>query len=252
VTAGLDTIEVVSFSTKQLDPVTGMPRTSTLRLPVTGTFATGLYQYDNNYIVVSMPVAQQIALLGTAVTGIEIRTATRAEAPDVARAIQDSLGMPYRTDDWASQNHALFTALNLEKLGMAVVLLLIVLVAAFNIVGTLTMVVADKTKEIGILRAMGLPARSIRRIFFAQGMVIGLVGTGIGLVVGLAAALAVGHWRLIPLDPKVYFIDHLPASIQPLDVALIVLASLGVAALATLYPARQAARLYPVEAIRHE
>lgn len=252
VTAGIDTLEVVSFSTRMLDPVTGMPRTSTLRLPVTGTFATGLYEYDNNYIVVSLPVAQQIALLGDAVTGLEVRTRTRAIAPEVSRAIQDSLGMPYRTDDWASQNHALFTALNLEKLGMAVVLLLIVLVAAFNIVGTLTMVVADKTREIGILRAMGLPARSIRRIFFAQGMVIGLVGTGIGLVIGLAAALAVGHWRLIPLDPKVYFIDHLPASIQPLDVALIVLASLGVAALATLYPARQAARLYPVEAIRHE
>jgi len=113
-------------------------------------------------------------------------------------------------------------------------------------------VVTDKTREIGILRAMGMPARSIRRVFFAQGLVIGLVGTGLGLALGLAAAVLIGQKKLIPLDPVVYFIDHLPVSTQPLDVTLIVLASLAVAALATIYPAVQAARLYPVEAIRHE
>lgn len=135
---------------------------------------------------------------------------------------------------------------------MTVILLLIVLVAAFNIVSTLTMVVTDKTREIGILKAMGMSARSIKRIFFAQGVVIGLVGTLSGLVVGLIAADSVDRYRLIPLDPAVYFIDHLPIDSRPLDVALIVFASLAIAALATLYPARQAARLYPVEAIRHE
>ena len=135
---------------------------------------------------------------------------------------------------------------------MAVILLLIVLVAAFNIVSTLTMVVADKTREIGILRAMGMPARSIRRIFFAQGVVIGVVGTGVGLVLGLAIGIAVDRYRLIPLDPQIYFIDHLPVTTHVTDVALIVLASLGIAALATIYPATQAAKLYPVEAIRHE
>jgi len=135
---------------------------------------------------------------------------------------------------------------------MGVVLLLIVVVAAFNIVSTLTMVVTDKTREIGILRAMGLPADSVRRVFVLQGGVIGVVGTVAGTVAGLILAHLVDSRRLISLDPSVYFIDHLPVQVQPLDLAVIVVASMTVAVLATIYPARQAAGLDPVEAIRHE
>jgi lipoprotein-releasing system permease protein len=186
------------------------------------------------------------------VTGLEVRTPSRGDAPKVALALADSLGMPYRVIDWNQQNNSLFNALKLEKLAMTLILLLIVLVAAFNIISTLIMVVTDKTREIGILRAMGMPARSIRRVFFAQGLVIGVVGTGTGLVIGLIASNLIGAKRLIPLDPSIYFIDHLPVATNPLDVASIVVASLAVAALATIYPALQAARLYPVEAIRHE
>jgi len=130
--------------------------------------------------------------------------------------------------------------------------LLIALVAAFNIISTLIMVVIDKTREIGILRAMGMKGSSIRRVFFAQGLLIGTVGTTVGLLIGLAASILIGERKLIKLDPSIYFIDHLPISTEPLDVTLIVLASLAVATIATIYPARQAARLYPVEAIRHE
>src|SRR5918911_1240482 len=130
---------------------------------------------------------------------------------------------------------------------MGVILLLIVIVAAFNIVGTLTMVVKDKTREIGILKAMGMRARSIRRIFLAQGTVIGFVGTALGLVVGVGAATAVDRYKLIKLDPSVYFIDHLPVQVQPLDVLWITVASVLIAVAATLYPSGQAARLYPVE-----
>jgi lipoprotein-releasing system permease protein len=186
------------------------------------------------------------------VTGIEASTQDRWVAERIAAQLGEQLGFPYRVLDWQQQNRSLFQALKLEKLGMGIILLLIVIVAAFNIVSTLTMVVKDKTREIGILKAMGMTSRSIRKIFFAQGLVIGFVGTVFGLALGIAAGIALDRGQFIKLDPSVYFIDHLPVLLEPLDVTWIVLASIAIAALATLYPAVQAARLYPVEAIRHE
>lgn len=219
---------------------------------VTGIFETGMYEYDNSYIYIALPAAKEFAGLGDAVTGIEARTASRWDAGSIGERVASALGYPYRVVDWEQQNSSLFRALKLEKFIMGVILLLIVVVAAFNIVGTLTMAVKDKTREIGILKAMGLPSGSIRRIFLVQGLVIGVLGTGIGLVLGLAAGIVVDRFKLIALDPSVYFIDHLPVKIQPLDLVWIVGASVVIATLATLYPSSQAARLYPVEAIRHE
>ncbi|HEY2163939.1 MAG TPA: ABC transporter permease, partial [Gemmatimonadaceae bacterium] len=211
VTPGIDSITLLSIDQKHIDAVTGYPMAKSLQLEVTGIFDTGMYEYDNSYVVVSLETAQQLAQLGTAVTGIEVRTPTRWVAPEIGQQLADSLG-PLRVLDWHQQNNQLFSALKLEKLGMTVILLLIVLVAAFNIISTLVMVVTDKTREIGILRAMGMPARSIRRLFFAQGLVIGVVGTGAGLFVGLAAAIIIGRNKLIALDPTIYFIDHLPVA----------------------------------------
>ena len=246
---GIDSITLTTVGS-EVSPVTGTPIPREVRLEVTGIFDTGMYEYDNGYVYVALPVAQELAGLHSDVTGLELRTSDRWKAHDVSERLAKALGYPYRTEDWQQQNGSLFQALKLEKAGMSLILMLIILVAAFNIVGTLTMVVADKTKEIGILRAMGMPAASIRRIFLAQGFMIGTVGTAIGLALGLAAAFALDQGRLIKLDPSVYFIDHLPVARQPMDIATTVLASLLIAALATIYPAVQASRLLPVEAMR--
>jgi lipoprotein-releasing system permease protein len=248
---GVTRVELITMDPTHLDPVTGNPSTRTETFPVTGTFSTGMYEYDDAYAFLALKTAQRLAQLDTAVTGLEIRTPTREDARAVGIRLQDSLGL-VRTDDWQSQNSALFSALKLEKAGMAFILLLIILVAAFNIVGTLSMVVSDKTREIGILRAMGMTASSIRRVFFAQGMIIGAVGTVTGTAIGLIASYLIDHYKLIHIQADVYFIDHLPVATQLQDVVAIVVASLAIAALATVYPARQAATLYPVEAIRHE
>ena len=247
-----DSIVLMSASLGKMNPVTGGLMPTVQRFEVTGVVQTGMYEYDNSYAFIAIDKAQELAGLGSGVTGIEVKTKDRWQARTVGNQLSGALGWPYRTVDWEEQNRSLFQALKLEKLGMGVILLLIVLVAAFNIVSTLTMVVADKTKEIGILKAMGMPARSIRRVFFAQGLVIGVVGTVLGLVLGFAGALALDKYQFIKLDPTVYFIDHLPVSTQPSDVMWIILASIAIAAVATIYPSVQASRLFPIEAIRHE
>ena len=247
-----DKINLISIAGVKQNAVTGGFTPRVFQFEVTGIVETGMYEYDNAYVYVALDKAQEFAALGQGVTGIEVKTKDRWQAAEVAGRIISALGWPYRTVDWQEQNRSLFQALKLEKLGMGVILLLIVMVAAFNIVSTLTMVVADKTREIGILKAMGLPARSIRRVFLAQGIVIGFVGTLLGLILGFGGAWALEKYEFIPLDPSIYFIDHLPVATEPLDVMWIVLASVLTAALATLYPAIQASRLYPIDAIRHE
>jgi lipoprotein-releasing system permease protein len=247
-----DTLIMVGEGGLEMNASTGaiIPKFDTV--VVSGLFETGMYEYDDTYLYLDLRVAQRFAALGGDISGIEVSTTDRWNASRVADTIRATLKSPVRAMDWQEQNSQLFQALKLEKLGMGVILLLIVLVAAFNIVSTLTMVVADKTREIGILRAMGMPARSIRRIFLLQGVVVGAVGTAGGLVLGLAVSLLLERYHLIALDPSIYFIDHLPVATQPLDVIMIVLSSLAIAGLATFYPASQAAKLYPVEAIRHE
>jgi len=247
-----DRISMVSPAGSRYNRAFGAVVPRMLMFDVTGTFNTGMYQYDNNYVVLPLAAAQQFAALDSAVSGIQVRVRDPWEATRVGEAIAAQLGWPYRFVDWQTQNAGLFSALKLEKLGMALILVLIVAVAAFNIVGTLTMVVADKTREIGILRAMGFPARSVRNVFVLQGAVIGLVGTAVGAVLALATSLLIDRQELIRIPAQVYFIDHLPIRVEPWDFALIVIVSLVVAVAATVHPARRAAGFIPVEAIRQE
>ena len=153
---------------------------------------------------------------------------------------------------WIRWNNALFSALRLEKMAMTIILFLIVLVAAFNIVSTLIMVVSDRTREIGILRAMGMTQDGILRVFVMQGLWIGVVGTAAGSVLGLFLCWIIHTYHIPRIPPDVYFVDHLPVFLRPLDVAVILLGSILIAFLATIYPAYRASRLEPVDAIRHE
>jgi lipoprotein-releasing system permease protein len=247
-----DVVTLVSPTSAQVNRVTGTRIPNLWKFEVTGIFDTGMYQYDDGFAVMDLPTAQRFAGLGDAVTGIQIRLRDPWKAPEVGDTLQRRLGYPFRSFDWQSQNQSLFSALQLEKRAMGLIIGFIMLVAAFNIIGTLTMVVAEKTKEIGILQAMGLTPVGIGRVFLSQGAIIGAVGTAFGLLGGLLLAYLIDASGIIRIDPAVYFIDRLPVHLELLDTVAVVLFSFLVAVVATLHPSRAAARLTPVEAIRHE
>ena len=247
-----DAVTLVSPTSAQVNRVTGTRIPNLWKFEVTGIFDTGMYQYDDGFAVMDLATAQRFAGLGDAVTGIQIRLRDPWKAPEVGEALQRRLGYPFRSFDWQNQNQSLFSALQLEKRAMGLIIGFIMLVAAFNIIGTLTMVVAEKTKEIGILQAMGLTPGGIGRVFLAQGAIIGGVGTAFGLLGGLLLSYVIDASGLIRIDPAVYFIDRLPVHLEALDTVAVVLFSFLVAVVATLHPSRAAARLTPVEAIRHE
>jgi lipoprotein-releasing system permease protein len=247
-----DVVTLVPVTQAKVNPALGVAVPRFWKFEVTGLFDTGMFQYDNQFVVMSLATAQRFTGLGTAVSGIAVRVTDPDRAPEIGEALERRLGYPYRTLDWQTQNSSLFSALQLEKLAMGLIIFFIMVVAAFNIVGTLTMVVTDKTREIGILRAMGLTSPAVARVFLVQGAVIGVVGTAIGLVLGLLVSYVVDRSGWVRINPAVYFIDHLPVHIEWQDVGVVVLASLAIALFATVYPSRSAAALTPVEAIRHE
>lgn len=247
-----DRLVLVALENLRQDVFGGL--TPTIReFEVTGTFTTGMYDYDTRNIYTTFDAASELlGMVEGSAGGIGVRTRDPERAGEVAADLGKTLAYPYYVESWMTTNRALFSALRLEKLAMGLILFLIVLVAAFNIVSTLVMVVSDRTREIGILKAMGMTRVGILKVFVLQGAWIGLVGTGVGTVLGVGLALALGRYEIIKIPPDVYFIDHLPVSLRAGDVLMIVGASILVAFLATIYPALQASRLEPVDAIRHE
>lgn len=245
-----DTLTVISLSNARMTATGLIPKMAMYEYA--GGVRTGMWEYDNKFAYTSLATAQDLAGLGMAVSGLEARTTDPYQAQTVSRAIDETLGIPYRTDNWMSMNRSLFSALKLEKLALTLILLLIVIVAAFNIVSTLVMVVTDKTREIGVLKSMGMTSRRILRLFMLQGLVIGIVGAVIGGSLGSLVTFVVDRFKLISIPGEIYFISHLPVKIDPLDLMIILASTVVISFLATVYPAWQAARMDPVEAIRHE
>ena len=227
-----DTLLVVSFENLKMDILGGLNPTMR-QFEVTGVFTTGMYDYDMQNVYTTLEAAQE--LVGITDSGVVGGIGVRTTSPGLSEDVRE-----------------LFSALRLEEIAMGLILGLIVLVAAFNIVSTLVMVVADRTREIGILKAMGMTSRGIMRVFIMQGAWIGIAGTMVGTLCGVMSALLIDHFEIIRIPPDVYFVDHLPISLNPVDVLGIVFASVTIAFLATVYPAWKASRLEPVDAIRHE
>jgi lipoprotein-releasing system permease protein len=220
------------------------------RFHVVGIFDSGMYEYDSSLAYISLPSAQEFFDMGDTVTGLEIKVDDIFIADQVATSIQSKLGFPYGARDWMQMNRNLFSALKLEKIMMFIILVLIILVASFNIVSTLTMIVVEKSREIAILKAMGANRRGIMRIFMIDGLIIGLVGTAIGIPLGYGVCQIFQNFITLPSD--VYYISHIPVIIRAWDISLVSFSAILISFLATLYPSFQAAKLEPTEALRYE
>ncbi|HPC73022.1 MAG TPA: lipoprotein-releasing ABC transporter permease subunit [Syntrophales bacterium] len=252
-----DTLYVVSpmgIST----PVGMVPRMK--KFLVVGIFESGFYEYDLSLAYASLGDTQEFLNIDDLVTGIEIKVNDIYRANEIAAAIEKKLGFPFWVRDWMKMNKNLFAALKMERRVMFIILSLIVLVAAFNIITTLIMVVMEKSKDIAILKSMGATSKSIMKIFIYQGLVIGGIGTFLGTLAGLLVASNLGDisrfvenlfgFKILPGD--VYYLSELPSKVNYGDVAVIVVGTLLISFIATIYPSRSASRLDPAEAIRYE
>ena len=252
-----DTITIISpvgIST----PMGMMPRMK--KFAVVGIFESGFYEYDSTLAYLSLRNCQDFLQMGDNVTGIDIKVDDIYKADSIARRIQSKLGFPFWANNWMQMNKNLFAALKLEKRVMFIILSLIVLVAAFNIISALIMIVMEKSKDIAILKSMGATSRSIMKIFIYQGLIVGVIGTFLGCIAGLSVALnlqkvslfveKIFHFKILPGD--VYYLSELPSQVNYGDVIVIIIGTLIVCFLSTIYPSLRASRLDPAEALRYE
>ena len=222
------------------------------RFAVVGIFDSGMREYDAGLVFLNLPDAQGFFGFGKVATSIEITVDDVGKAQGIAEEIQSAVGRRYLVEDWSRLWPNLFAALRLEKTVYFLVLLLMVLIAAFNIISTLIMVVMEKRKDIAVLRSMGASRGSIRMIFLLKGWIIGAIGTLSGVVLGYVLAVLLQRYQFIELPEDVFPVSTVPVSISPLYFGVVALASLAICCLASIYPARQAARLHPVDVIRYE
>jgi lipoprotein-releasing system permease protein len=233
-----------------LTPMGVIPKIKTCR--VVGIFDTGMYEYDSSLAYISLTAAQDFLELGNNVHGLELKVDDIYKASEIAAKLEEKLGFGYNVKDWISMNQNLFSALKLEKTAMFIILALIVLVAAFNIISTLIMVVMSKGKDIAILKSMGATSMGIMRIFVYEGLIIGLAGTVIGVTGGLGLCKILSKYQFIKLPSDVYPITTLPIKVLPMDVTLVAISAALITLLATIYPSWQASKIEPAVGLRNE
>lgn len=248
--ASVGSVVLVTSPQGELTPFGMVPKYNRFR--VVGIFNSGFYEYDMSWAFTRLSDAQQLFGLGNLISVIQFKVDDIYQADSIAKELEQAAGQGFMASSWMEQNRALFRALRLERLVTFITIGLIVFVAALNILISLTMMVMEKTKDIAVLLSMGTRKSQIRRLFVAQGVLIGLIGTAIGLVLGFGLSWAGARYHLISLAPEVYSIDYVPFAPRTIDGVLVALVSVGISFVATMYPSWSAARILPAEALRYE
>jgi lipoprotein-releasing system permease protein len=248
--ATVGSVVLVTSPQGELTPFGMVPKYSRFR--VVGIFNSGFYDYDSSWAFTRLSDAQRLFGLGDLISVIEFKVDDIDKADLVARQLEDAAGKGFMTTNWKEQNKALFHALNMERLVTYITTGLIVFVAALNILISLIMMVMEKTRDIAVLMSMGTRQSQVRNVFIAQGVLIGVIGTAIGLLLGYAISFAGGHYHIISLSPEVYSIDYVPFAPRVMDGVFVALGAIGISFVATLYPSWSAGRILPAEALRYE
>ena len=248
--ATINSVVLVTSPQGELTPFGLVPKY--IRFRVVGIFNSGFFDYDSSWAFTRLTDTQQLEALGDQITVLEFKVDDIYQAGEISRQLEQAAGKGFMATNWMEQNKALFRALRLERLVTFITIGLIVFVAALNILISLTMMVMEKTRDIAVLMSMGTRKSQVRRVFIAQGLLIGVLGTALGLVLGYALSWAGGHYHLLSLAPEVYSIDYVPFAPRAIDGALVALVAIGISLVATLYPSWSASRILPAEALRYE
>ena len=248
--ATLNSVVLVTSPQGELTPFGLVPKYSRFR--VAGIFNSGFFDYDSSWAFARLADTQSLEGLGDQITVLEFKIDDIYQAGEISQQLEQAAGKGFMSTNWMEQNKALFRALRLERLVTFITIGLIVFVAALNILISLTMMVMEKTRDIAVLMSMGTRKSQVRRLFITQGLLIGVIGTAIGLTLGYALSWAGGHYHLLSLAPEVYSIDYVPFAPRAIDGVLVAVVAIGISLIATLYPSWSAARILPAEALRYE